>query len=204
MSPQADPKFQDALASLKKYGIHVNPNGIDRLYDNLMLYQQDRDNPEFPLYLVLREAGHKTYAPVDKVDESLSDDISTIVFENYFAESKEQNITHILSEIRRISKNNFDCTVENESVYDEDNEQTSVTIQFTVAGKKLTLTHEGEFGDGSLMEGFLSDTLLPALKDAITKGYVLYTSETSINLIYFADDESYQKFKRDFSYYKEI
>jgi hypothetical protein len=204
MTFQLDKKFLNAIESLKKYGINVNPNGINRLYETLKLYQQDRDNPEYPLYLVLRELGGKTYLPIDNIDEQLSDDISTIVFENYFAESKDQTISHILREIQRISRHSFTCNVLDETIYDEDSEQTSVTIQFAVLDKTLELTHEDEYGDGSLLEGFLSDKLLPALKDSITKGHILYTCEFSINLIYFENDNYFNLFKEDFSYYKEI
>ncbi len=204
MTYQLDQKFLNAIDSLKEYGIKVNPNGISRLYDNLKLYQQDRNNPEYPLYLVLRELGSKTYLPIDKVDEQLSDDISTIVFENYFAESKDQTISYILREIQRISKGNFTSAVLNETVYDEDGDQTSVTIQFTLLDKNLELTHEDEYGDGSLLEGFLSEKLLPALKGSITSGHILYTCEFSINLIYFETASDRDKFKLDFNYYQEI
>jgi hypothetical protein len=204
MTHQSDQKFLNAVDSLKKYGINVNTNGTDRLYENLKLYQSDRDNPEYPQYLVLRELGNKTYEPIDKTNENLSPDVSTIVFENYFAESKDQNITHILKEIQRISKNAFACEILDESIYDEDNEQTSVTIQFKVLDKTVELIHEDEYGDGSLLENFLSDKLLPALYGSITQGHILYTCETSINLIYFDNEEFYNKFKEDFKYYKEI
>ena len=134
----------------------------------------------------------------------LSDDITTIVFENYFAESNEQTITYILAEIQRITKNNFACTILEETVYDAENDQTSVTIKFTALDKTVGLTHEDEYGDGSLLEAFLSDQLFPALKGCITKGRILYTCEFSVNFIYFENTSNCEKFWKDFDYYKEI
>jgi hypothetical protein len=112
-----------------------------------------------------------------------------------------------LKEINRISKNNFACTIINESLWDEAKEN-SVTIHFKVFEKEYKLTHREELGPGTLSDRFLIDQLMPALKGSITKGHLLYTlDDNSITFLYFKDENHFLRFKKEFNkhdFYKEV
>ena len=216
MTFQDDKDFINLLKKLKDYNIDINQNGINRLYESLKLYISDRNSDNslnlslkpflstnYYIDLAIRELGRKTYLPVDNIDEQLSNDIATIIFENYFINSTE-TISKILNEIQRISKNNFACKILSESKYDEKSGETDVTIKFNVFDRTFELVHIDEFEDGTLMQEFITDKLIPALKGSITKGHVLYIYETYISFLYFEDDNNYQKFIENINYYSEI
>ena len=216
MTFQDDKDFLNLVNELTKYNIDINQNGIVRLYENLKLYISDR-NPDSSLNLspkpflssnyfidlAVRELGGRTYFPVDNVNEQLSNDIATIVFENYFINSTE-TISKILHEIQRISKNNFACEVVSESIYNEEIGETDITIKFKVFDQTYELVHLDEFEDGTLMQEFMTKKLLPVLKGSITKGHILYICEEYITFLYIENDNDYKKFIENVKYYSEL
>lgn len=204
MTYQEDQKFLESIQEVKNYGFHVNENFLHLLYKDLNLYYQSKEVPEYPVWLILRELGGSKYIPVKKIFDPFSNDISTTVLEHYFFETldniKYNTISRILSEIHRISGNNFACTILHESEWDEAKE-TSVTIRFKVLEKHFELTHKEELGIGTLTDMFLRNQLLPALKGSIIKGHLLYSfDDNSITFIYFQCNNYFLKFTEEFNY----
>ena len=208
MNYQEDRGFLDLINQLKELNIDINPEGISELYDNLRLYiRKNNDDsldlkvPElydksYFLYLALRELGNK----IHKTNDPLSKDISTIVYENYFFESKENTISKIIDEIYRITKGNFECKVVSESIYDEKNNP-DVVVELDVIGNLYRFTHEDKFEDGTLLSSFIEDVLFSNLKGVITKGHLFYDGEEScLELVYVENEKDYLNFKDLFNY----
>jgi hypothetical protein len=200
MEYQDNEKFLAAIENIRSYGLHVNTEGLPALFSNLDLYQQDRNNPEYPAYLVLRELGGRRFAPADGIDAPLSNDIATIVFEGYFSESN-QTLSEIVTEITRITRNNFDCTILGETTYGEVED---VTIELNISGKTVSLTHEDVHQNGSLDEGFIKNQFFPALSGSIKKGCLLYHIENSLQLVWFENETASKKFKNDLSHFQNL
>jgi hypothetical protein len=201
---QKNEKFLEAVKTLETYRIDINDNGLDLLCRELNAYQSDRNNPQYPLELVLRELGRMAPSGPNRIEEPLSKNVTTVVYERYFSESATQTLATILQELDRISQNRFGFKILNESQYNEETGDTSVTIEFEVSGRRITLTHEDDYEDGTLLEGFFTGKLIPVLKDNLKDGYMLYTSELSVTFVYFDNPASYEGFKKSFPGYSDI
>jgi len=216
MTYKEDQNFSGLLNLIKHFNIQINRNYLNRLYENLKMYVDvnsdgtiDLTIPNFYpetyfVNLAIRELGGRTNSFFDKVDEPLSNDISTIHFSDYFAESTENTLSRILSEIKRITKKNFDYQLINETKYDESKEETAITIEYIINEKKYKMTHDNNLRRGTLLAGFITDELLPTIRNSISKGHLLYFSESSIQFIYFQLENDYRNFIKSIDYYSEI
>lgn len=216
MTYKEDENFTKLLNQIGELNINYNQDHLDCLYRDLKLYVNTTEkgyidltipfffSENYYVDLAIRELGGKTNKSIDSVDEYLSNDIATFVFENYFSESKENTLSKILSEISRITKNNIDYKIISESTYDEDKNQTSVTLEFSVNDSIYKITHDDDFEDGTLKSSFILKELLPKLNGALIKGHLLYICEEWIQFIYFENEKDYLKFKESANYYSEI
>jgi hypothetical protein len=183
------PQFLDSLAQLQRANIHVNEALREKINHRMMRYQSDVKNPDFPLWLVTRELGGRYSDWATKETADFSNDVFTIVLEEYF-HNYQEGLSYIFYSLKRITKNNIDIDIISENTYEE--ESPEVTIQFKVSGETYTATFDDEYGDGSLPFEFAKDELISKIKGAVTKGHLFWmTDGESFTFIYSADPQKF-------------
>jgi hypothetical protein len=179
-----DEKFLNNLEIIRAIGINVTDSCTDTLYAKLMMYQSNRENPEFPLWLVLRELGGVKKDHVNNTEEKLSNNIATIVLDQYFGNYKD-GISHIFNELKRISTGNTDSLVISETSYE--NEGDEVIITYQANGINFTSKHMDEYEDGTLMYDFVKKQLLPNLHGSIKGGQIIYWGDEYFSFAFLKD-----------------
>ncbi len=179
-----DENFLNNLEIIRAIGINVTDSCTDTLYAKLMMYQSNRENPEFPLWLVLRELGGVKKDYVNNTEEKLSNSVATIVLDQYFGNYKD-GISHIFNELKRISMGNIDSIVISETSYK--NEGDEVIITYQVNGTNFTSKHMDEYEDGTLMYNFVKKQLLPNLHGSIKSGQIIYWGDEYFSFVFLKD-----------------
>lgn len=189
-----DQRFVKIINEVKSLGIHVNDSRLDALLFALNLYIDDED-PEIPLWLAIRELGGAwtDYNPSNPAFDFYSNDVATIVLEEYF-QSYPEGAAHIFNELNRISRQKMEMVSFEETEFSKAGDE--AVVRYRVVEKVHVQTFRDEYGDGSIHNFDVKD-ILKNIKPVMSEN-IIYYEEDSFTFINTDNTELIQKLSKDF------